>query len=67
MIMLKNARFCHRHVAGYFCVIVRLCERERDKGIGTFVVQIGQPERGDIHFPCLLSAVTQGFSKLTDY
>ena len=41
-----------------------MIERKKDKGIGTFVIQIGQPERGDIHFPCLLSAVTQGFKKI---
>ena len=43
-------------------VIVRVIEGKKDEGIGTFVIQIGQPERGDIHFPRLLSAVTQGFS-----
>jgi hypothetical protein len=37
-------------------------ERKKDEGIVPFVIQIGQPERRDIHFPRLLSAVTKGFS-----
>jgi hypothetical protein len=48
-------------------LFVLVIERKKDEGIITFVKQIGQPERGDMHFPRLLSAITQEFSKLTDY
>jgi hypothetical protein len=43
-------------------LFVFVVKRKKDVGIVTFVIEVGQPEGGNIYFPCLLSAVTQGFS-----
>jgi hypothetical protein len=49
-------------VMNYASLFVFMIEREKDESIVTFVIQTGQPEREDIHFPRLLSAVPKRFS-----
>ena len=43
---------------------VLVIQTKKDKNITAFVIQIGQPEGGDIYLPGLFPAKTHGFSDL---
>ena len=45
-------------------LLILVIQKKKDKSITAFVIQIGQPEGGNIHFPGLFPAKTHGFSDL---